>query len=433
MVTHANGNAFPGVTEPTEMIARGDTTRAARPRTRVAVVSLFLDKGHGSERVMIEWLAHLPDSFDIHIYSQHVEDLESTKFVLHRSPKLPGPHLFNFLWWLAASRVLLNWDRRFRNLNYDLIFSSGAEWPGADAICVHVVFAEYVRRAEESMKLLRNPPQQWPRILHRKLYYRLAEFLERSAHTNPDTTLVAYSRKTGAEIERFYGPRKQLPVIHLGIDHDVFNPIRRATLRTEARTSLQIPEGEFAVLIVGNDWRNKGVPALLDALTRLHSLPVSLMIVSREDLSACRDAVHKDGLDDRVRFLPPRRDIEFYYAAADAYAGPSLQDSYSMPPAEAMACGMPVIVSASAGVSEIVTHEIDGLILDDPSDGEKLASMIQQLYEDREFREGLGARAHQMAQQYTWESNGRKLAAIFEDILRRKSAPVSKAERAKDV
>jgi UDP-glucose:(heptosyl)LPS alpha-1,3-glucosyltransferase len=99
----------------------------------------------------------------------------------------------------------------------------------------------------------------------------------------------------------------------------------------------------------------------------LCSLPVSLMVVSHEALAACRDLAHRHGLDARVRFLPPREDVEFYYAAADVYAGPSLQDSYSMPPAEAMACGLPVIISASAGVSEIVTHEVDGLILDDPN------------------------------------------------------------------
>jgi UDP-glucose:(heptosyl)LPS alpha-1,3-glucosyltransferase len=399
---------------------------AAQPKPRLAVISLFLDKRHGSERVMIEWLTHLPDTFEIHLYSQRADDLGAARFILHRVPKLPGPHLLNFLWWLAASRVRLNWDRRFRNLKYDLIFSSGADWPGADAICIHVVFAEYARQAKERLKLLHNSPRQWPQILHRKLYYRLAQFLERRAYTNADSSLVVHSRKTGGEIERFYG-HGRLPVIHLGIDHRAFNPARRAALRREARATLQMQENEFAVLIIGNDWRNKGVPALLEALMELRSLPVSLMIVSREDLSPCRDVVRKMGLDDRVRFLPPRGDVEFYYAAADAYAGPSLQDSYSMPPAEAMACGMPVIVSASAGVSEIITHEVDGLILDDATDSERLASMIRRLCEDREFRERLAMRANQSAQQYTWESNGRELAAILEEILRRKAALVGQS------
>ena len=42
---------------------------------RVAVVSPFLDKSFGTERTVVEWLSNLPDSFEIHIYSQRVEDL----------------------------------------------------------------------------------------------------------------------------------------------------------------------------------------------------------------------------------------------------------------------------------------------------------------------------------------------------------------------
>jgi UDP-glucose:(heptosyl)LPS alpha-1,3-glucosyltransferase len=119
--------------------------------------------------------------------------------------------------------------------------------------------------------------------------------------------------------------------------------------------------------------------------------------------------------------LAPRKDIEFYYAAADAYVGPSLQDSYGIPPAEAMACGLPVIVSASAGVSEIISNGVDGLILDDPTDSKMLATMIRHLYQDEAFRSRLGERAVETARRYTWERNGLELAAIFEEVLRRKS------------
>ena len=64
-----------------------------KPKARLAVVSPFLDKRHGSERITIEWLSHLPDEFDIHVYSQRVEDFDQSKFTWHRIPKLPGPHL----------------------------------------------------------------------------------------------------------------------------------------------------------------------------------------------------------------------------------------------------------------------------------------------------------------------------------------------------
>ena len=59
-----------------------------------------------------------------------------------------------------------------------------------------------------------------------------------------------------------------------------------------------------------------------------------------------------------MKFVPPRNDIEFYYAAADAYVGPSLEDTFAQPPAEAMACGLPVIVSSANGTSEIVTDGV---------------------------------------------------------------------------
>jgi len=190
---------------------------------------------------------------------------------------------------------------------------------------------------------------------------------------------------------------------------------------------LGLGAGELAVILVGNDWRNKGVAALLDALDRLRELPVTLLIVTREDSSSWWELVTKRGLEHRVRCLPPRKDVEFYYSAADVYAGPSLQDSYAMPPAEAMACGLPTIVSASAGVSEIVTDGVDGLILKDPRDSAKLAEMIRRLYLDESLRTSLGEKAAETALQYTWDRNGSEIAEIFAGILRRKSGTAAQS------
>jgi glycosyltransferase involved in cell wall biosynthesis len=89
--------------------------------------------------------------------------------------------------------------------------------------------------------------------------------------------------------------------------------------------------------------------------------------------------------------------------------------------AEAMACGLPVIVSAAAGAAEIVTDGADALILKDPTDSSALAAMVCRLYEDKEFRSRLGEKAAETARQFTWERNGRELTAIFEEILQRKS------------
>jgi len=394
-----------------------------KPKPRLAVVSPFLDKRHGSERITVEWLSHLPDEFDIHVYSQRVEDFDESKFTWHRIPKLPGPHLLNFLWWLAANRLWRYWDGRFRGLRHDLVFSAGANCLDADAICVHIVFAEYTRQVRGGMSFLRNPLWEWPRLLHRRLYYGISVLMEGRAYKNCETKLIVYSRKTAREVKQFYGRTDRIPVLHLGLDHSVFNTTVRAALRGRAREELKLAENQFTLILVGNDWRNKGVPVLLDALAHLRDLPVVLLIVSREDQSSCRGLITEKKLDDRVLFLPPRKDIEFYYAAADAYAGPSLQESYGIPPAEAMACGLPVIVSSAAGVSEIVTDDVDAMVLDDPTDVDKLATMIRRLYEDKELRNRLGSKARETARRYTWDRNGRDLAVILEEILQRKARP----------
>ena len=390
-------------------------------KPRLAVISPFLDKSHGTERIVAEWISHLADKFEIHVYSQDVEDLDLSRIVWHRIPKLPGPHLLNFVWWFAANHLWRGCDRLLRGLRCDLTYSPGANCLDADVISVHIVFGEYVSRVKDQLRFSQNPVAEWPRLLHRRLYYRLVVFLERRAYTNPGTQLFGISRRVGALLDQLYGRRDPIPVLYTGIDHGTFNPQKSALLREEARKKIGIARKRFAVLVIGNDWRNKGVPVLVQAAAMLKDLPVDLLVVSRESIAIRQELAREFGLAGVVHVLPPRKDVEFYYAAADAYAGPSLEDAFALPPAEAMACGLPVIVSAAAGVSEIVTNGTDGLILEDPKNVSVLAGMIRRLYEDREFRERLGQKAAETARKYTWESNGRELADIFKEVLRRKA------------
>lgn len=395
--------------------------KATAHKPRLAVVSPFLDKRHGTERITIEWLSNLPSSlFDIHVYSQRVEDLSPGKFTWHRIPKLVGPHLFNFLWWLAANHLWRAWDRHIRGLRYDLVFSPGINCFDADVISVQIVFAELVRQARHDLWFRSNPVSFWPRLLHRRIYYSLAIQLEKMVYPKPKTQLVLYAQKTAGDLKRFYGCNGRLPVLYLGIDHDIFNVARIGSLRRTARKELDLSELEFTALLIGNDLIKKGLPVLVNALIKLPELPITLIVVSREPRGLYRSVLAD--LGNRVRFLPIRRDVELYYAAADVYIGPSLEDTFSMPPAEAMACGLPVIVSATAGVSEIITDGTDGFVLKDPRDATGLATMVRRLYEDKGLRGRLGEWAAATARKYTWESNGRDLAAIFKGVLERKLA-----------
>jgi glycosyltransferase involved in cell wall biosynthesis len=401
---------------------------AVESKPRLAVVSPFLDKSHGTERIVVEWISLLSETFEIHVYSQDLEDLNPSKVTWHRISKLPGPHLFNFLWWFAANHCRRAWDRAFGGLRYDVVFTPGANCLDADVISVHIVFAELVRSGRDELALARNPRRSWPRLLHRRIYYQLARALEERAYRNGRTILVLLSQKTANDLARLYGRRDGVHILRPGLDHHAFNPGRRAALRDAARKQLQLPGERMTVLMVGNDWRQKGIRVLLDAMTMLRDLPVDLLLVGEEDPQPSLRMVAERGLNGRVRFFPPRKDVEFYYAAADLYAGPSLEDTGPLPPVEAMACGVPAILSATSGSAELITDGVNGLILGDPTDAASLAVMIRRLCEDKELREQLGGNAAATARELTWERNGRELAAILEESMRQKSGRASGAK-----
>jgi glycosyltransferase involved in cell wall biosynthesis len=397
-------------------------------RPRLAVVSPFLDRSYGTERIIVEWIGQLADRFDIHIYSQHIEDVDLATVSWHRIPKLPGPHLFNFVWWFVANQLWRKWDRYARGLDCELVLSPGVNCFDADVISVHIVFAEFFQRVRGELRFSKNSPRLWPRLMHRRLYYALIIFLERRIYSNGRNVLVLIAQKTARDIERIYARRENCRVLYLGLNHELYNPTLRAALRENARREIGLSPSRFAVLMVGNDFHKKGIRALLDAIAQLGSDSVDLLLVGREDPAPFQAMAAERGIEDRVHFLPARKDVEFYYAAADAYAGPSLEDTYALPPVEAMACGVPTIVSSENGTCEIIVHGENGLILDDPRDAAGLAAMIRRLRDDLAFRENLGKKAAETARQLTWASNAQELAAIFQQILERKAKPGPRIE-----
>lgn len=412
----------------------------------IAIVSPFLDKRHGTERCIAEEVERLARNFgcEIHIYSQRVEDIEGVqmangewraanggsqkanqnsgggRIVWHKVPDIPGPHLTRYVFWFFANQVMRWWDRKVRGIHYDLVYSPGINCLDADVISVHIVFAEFYRQVRDDLNLWHNPIKSWARLLHRRLYYRLIMALEQRIYARKDLPLVTVSRKVITDLMRFYRRDGPFFVVYHGIDSRRFNPKVRADLRSKAREGLQLPDGAFALLLIGNDWKKKGLHCLLEAVGRLAVPNIWVLVVGQDDPIPFYPLIQRYGLSERVRFLPPRRDVEFYYAGADAYVGPSLEDAFALPPAEAMACGLPVIVSSHAGVSEIITDGVDGLILNDPRDPDELAKLIQRLYTDEEFRKRLGEAAAQTARQYTWERNAQQMHEIFTQVVKRK-------------
>jgi len=388
-------------------------------KPRLAVVSPFLDKQHGTERCVVEQVERLARDYEVHVYSNRVEDIDPAAIVWHRVPTLPGPHLFAYCWWFLANQLWRWWDQRIRGLRFDLIYTPGINCVDAQVISVHVIFSKLRRRVKSGLSLARNPLSSWPLLIHRQLYYGLIATLEHLVYRWPRCLLIAISRKTAEDLKP-YG-RCETAVAYYGVDGARFNPENRQSLRVEARSLLGLSGQTICLLLVGNGWRNKGLAALLEALGSIRPTQVRLLVVGQDDPAPYKTLIDRNRLSQCVDFLPPRSDVELYYSAADAYVSPSLEDAFGLPPLEAMACGIPVIVSSRAGVSEIVTDGVDGLILKDPEDVVPLAQMIVKLADDPLWRKTLGENAARTACQYTWERNVAELKAIFEQAMQRRS------------
>ena len=412
---------------------------------RIAVISPFLDRSHGTERCIVEQLERFAakPGAEIHIYAQRIQDLRGVtrynysaatksadpspatkpakKLLWHKIASIPGPHLLQYIFWFFANRISRWWDAAFHNLRYDLLYSPGINATDADAISVHVVFNEFYRQVLPQLDFRSTPLTAWPRLAHRRAYYRLIMTLENRIYRRASVSLAAISASAAALLEKHFHPAATR-VIRYGVDVQAFSVARRLAERPAARKLFQLSSEDFVFLLIGNDWRTKGLAVLLQSLALIRELPWKLLVVGRDVRDPYDKMIRQYGLSNRVIFLPPAPNVMQFYAAADAYAGPSLEDAYGLPIIEAMASGLPVIASSRAGAHEIITDAGDGIILRDPQNAEELAAALRALITNPPLCAKLGEHATRTAQNYTWDRNAQATWEWLNEVARNKKA-----------
>lgn len=392
-------------------------------------MSPFLDRRHGTERCIIEQIERLSTTYGwgIHLFSQHVEDVNgflaedskstATGFIRwYRVSDIPAPHLLKFLWWLFANRAVRKRAQKCFEVRPLLVYSPGINCLDADAITVHIVFHEFYARVRGELKLLRVPVSKWPVTIHRKMYYKLIMALERRIYANPKVRLAAVSKLVSTHLEKHFG-RTDSVVIPNAVDTVIFNSEARLARRLVSRQSMKLDNCDFVFLLIGNDWKNKGLDQLLRALAIIE-FPVRLLVVGKDDPGLYQSALRQLRLEDSVRFLAPSADVLSFYAAADAYAAPSLEDAFGLPILEAMACGLPVIASVQAGASENIIDGTTGYLLRDPMNHVELADIILRIAGDRPAAQKVGAAAAKYVQtSVSWDHNAAATRKFLENSL----------------
>jgi len=163
--------------------------------------------------------------------------------------------------------------------------------------------------------------------------------------------------------------------------------------RGRLRATLGVPENALVVAAMGSLVPRKGHAVLIRALAAEAGLPWRLVIAGggpeREPLQALARELR---VDERVHLLGHRDDIGDILAAADIFAMPSLWEGLPLALLEAMATGKPVVASATSGIPEAITPEVEGL-LTPPGDIDALRRALGRLLCDPVLRQQLGARA----------------------------------------
>jgi UDP-glucose:(heptosyl)LPS alpha-1,3-glucosyltransferase len=256
--------------------------------------------------------------------------------------------------------------------------------------------------------------------------------LERRVYRDPRVTLAAVSRHTAAQLARYFG-RHDVTVIPNGVDAEHFSPTALATMRERYRHEWKCSPREFVLLLIGNDWRNKGLKTLLEACAQCGAqhpaqqppeqvdVPVRLLVVGQDDQAPFRLEAQKMGIAERVQFFAPVPDVRIFYAAADALVAPSLEDSFNLPALEAMSCGLPVVVSRAAGVTDWLAHGKDSIVLEDPENVGELAAAIRFLAANSSWREAIASNGLRTAAKFSWDTHAHELRKLLVNVAAKKS------------
>ncbi len=402
---------------------------------RLAVVSPFVDRRHGTERALAELLERLARDYgcEIHLYSQRVEDLQVSKpqsaqsaastnsgcIFWHKVPSVPGPHVLQFLAWMCLNGFLRWWHSTLGGAKYDLVLSPGINCLHPDVVIVHALFHRLKELAHEE-KQDGAAHAGFFRRVHRRVYYALLTALERRIYTDPKVTLGAVSKRTARLLKDYFG-REDVSIVSNGVDTEHFSTAARLARRAEARRRRGFRDEDFVLLLIGNDWRNKGLSTVLEAMAALSTLPVRVLVVGNDTSESFLARATRLGLQDRCSWEISSFDVLDLYAAADVYVSPSREDSFGLPVAEAMACGLPAITSVCAGVAECIHDGADGFVLREPQDAQSLSKLIERLQGEPDFRRNMGEAAARNALLSNWDRPAATVWELLKDIGAKKS------------
>jgi glycosyltransferase involved in cell wall biosynthesis len=379
---------------------------------RIAVLSRnFSNTGGGAERYSISLVEQLAPRHEVHVFAQTIAH-QYPGVTYHRvNAPLKHPRWINQLWFAYAT-----W--RATRTGFDIVHSHENTWHG-NVQTVHVLPVKhtlFTGRAGVACLLRWVKVCTSPRLLA-YLWLEAARYAPK-----PRRAVVLTSDTLRGVMEASYPhARSAMQVIAPGVSE--VPGLCSAQVKQAARAQLKLPMDGKGLLFVGNDFLKKGLPALLDAMVTLPADIWMAVVGKGEQGAAMRQRVEDLALQQRVHFLGALQQVDVAYQAADCLVHPTLEDTYAMVVLEAMAHGLPVVVSDKSycGISAELTNGVNALLLEDPKSATAIACAVSRLLSEAELCVGLGLHATEFAAQRTWPQVAKAYETFFEQM-----APVYK-------
>ena len=238
------------------------------------------------------------------------------------------------------------------------------------------------------------------------LVYFTAEWL-----TAPLTdVLITINAEDYTRAKKLLRAKKIVYIPGVGIDTGKFQG--RQARGAELRKELGIPAEATVLLSVGDLNRNKNHARVLEALTLPENEDYYYVVCGRgELLSAHLAFIQEHGLENRVFFPGYREDVPDFYAMADAFLFPSLREGLSVSVMEAMASGLPVLLSRIRGNTDMVTEGENGFFFD-PRSSRDISRAIA-LLPTGEERIAMGQRNRESARRFSLDTVAKQYEAIY--------------------
>ncbi|MFG2670427.1 glycosyltransferase family 4 protein [Streptomyces sp. NPDC048445] len=247
-------------------------------------------------------------------------------------------------------------------------------------------------------------------------WYAFTRMQKRVARRLPSVLTVSGSSKQEI-VEHLGVDPGRVHVVHIGADTELWSPdpaVEEVEGRIVTTSSADVPL--------------KGLVHLVEALAKLRTEnpAAHLVVVGRraEDGPVAR-AIERHGLGDAVEFVKGISDAELVDLVRGAQIAcvPSLYEGFSLPAAEAMATGTPLVATTGGAIPEVAGPDGETCLAVPPADAGALADALGRLLRDPALRERLGAagRARVLAR-FTWKQAAIGTAALYREAIAARAA-----------